>query len=134
MRIAPGFIAARNSAPTSPRVASVSGQCSETKSAIGSASASGVRTWPARAGAPGTAAFTTRIPNASPMRATAPPIAPAPTTTSVLPAISMSGCRKKQKSDEAAQTPTFTAALCPATSCEKCRMSANTSSATDSVA
>ncbi len=74
------------------------------------------------------------MPKASPMRATAPPIAPAPTTTSVLPASSVSGCRKKQKSDEAAHTPAFTAALWPATSKANFRISANTSSATESVA
>ena len=109
-------MAARNPAPTSPRVEAVSGQCRERKSASGSASASGVRGSPARVGAPGTAARTTRIPNASPMRATAPPIAPAPTSTSVLPASSTSGWRKKQKSGDAAQTPAFTAASWPATS------------------
>ena len=79
--------------------------------------AEGIRSAPGRAGAPGTAAAITRIPNALAMRETAPPIAPVPTVTKVLPASSSRGLVKKAKSGERAQRPAFTAASCPATWC-----------------
>ena len=68
------------------------------------------------------------------MRATAPPIAPLPTSTSVFPASSNICLVKKQKSGDAAHAPAFTAAVWPATSCENCSTSAITCCATDAAA
>ena len=68
------------------------------------------------------------------MRATAPPIAPLPTSTSVLPSSSNISLVKKQKSGDAAHAPVLTAAAWPATSCEKCSTSASTCWATDAAA
>ena len=130
MRIASGFSAARNSRSTMPRVAGPSGQCKVTTSARGSASASGVRP---RLVEPGTAAAMTFMPKALAILATAWPMAPSPSTTSVWPESSRSGVRKKQKSGPAAQRPALTAPSCSPTRKAKCRIMAKTISATDSV-
>ena len=65
-------------------ISGVSGQCSEITSLSASIVSNGVR--PSPAASPLRAESSTRIPNAAPSRATAPPSAPAPTMPRVDPA------------------------------------------------
>jgi hypothetical protein len=104
---ADAFINAKRSLETNPCVLSVNGQCNVTTSDRRNNSSIPTNSTPS-ATRDVRVEHNTRIPNALPIRATACPISPQPTTPNVRPSKSCNGEFRKQKSRLRTHAPSAT--------------------------